>query len=98
MDTRSCYSTGGALITTSACPGGPCSHERRRRLNVVSITPEHLRELLHRKAMADSLKLGQICAVGPPCSLSWREGFESDRVAPDLDQRLGWASKPIAKR
>jgi hypothetical protein len=30
--------------------------------------------------------------------LSWREGSESDRVPPDLDQRLGLASKPIAKR
>ena len=42
--------------------------------------------------------IGQIWAVGPPCSLSWREGSESDRVPPDLDQRLGLASKPIAKR
>jgi hypothetical protein len=31
-------------------------------------------------------------------SLTWREGSESDRVPPDLDQRLGLASKPIAKR
>jgi hypothetical protein len=31
-------------------------------------------------------------------SLSWREGSESDRVPPDLDQRLGLAAKPIAKR
>jgi hypothetical protein len=37
-------------------------------------------------------------AVGPPCSLSWREGPESDRAPPDLDQRLGLAAKPIAKR
>lgn len=41
---------------------------------------------------------GQIWAVGLPCSLSRRAGSESDRVAPDLDQRLGLASKPIAKR
>ena len=40
----------------------------------------------------------QIWAVGPPCSLSWRGGSESDRVPPDLDQRLGLAPKPIAKR
>jgi hypothetical protein len=33
-----------------------------------------------------------------PCSFSWREGSESDRVSPDLDQRLGSAAKPIAKR
>jgi AraC-like DNA-binding protein len=36
--------------------------------------------------------------VGPPCSLSRREGSESDRVPPDLDQRLGPAAKPTAKR
>lgn len=41
---------------------------------------------------------GQIWAVGLPGSLSRRGGSESDRVAPDLDQRLGLASKPIAKR
>jgi hypothetical protein len=28
----------------------------------------------------------------------WREGSESDRVPQDLDQRLGSAAKPIAKR
>jgi len=39
-----------------------------------------------------------LSAVGPPCSLSWRGGPESDRVPPDLDQRLGLAAKPIAKR
>jgi hypothetical protein len=44
------------------------------------------------------VRFGQIWAVGPPCSLSWREGSESDRVPPDLDQRLGLASTPIAKR
>ena len=37
-------------------------------------------------------------SVGPPCSLSWREGSESDRVPPDLDQRLGSAAKPTARR
>ena len=37
-------------------------------------------------------------AVGPQCLVSRREGSESDQVPPDLDQRLGLASKPIATR
>jgi uncharacterized protein YaiI (UPF0178 family) len=37
-------------------------------------------------------------SVGPPCSLTWRGGSETDRVPPDLDQRPGLAPKPIAKR
>jgi len=50
------------------------------------------------KAVADRISIIALSAVGPPCSLSRRGGSESDRVPPDLDQRLGLASKPIAKR
>ena len=46
----------------------------------------------------DGPRLAAQSVVHVPCSLSWREGSESDRVPPDLDQRLGLASKPIAKR
>src|SRR5262245_62567423 len=49
-------------------------------------------------AARDRISIIALSAVGPPCSLSWRGGSESDRVPPDLDQRLGLASKPIAKR
>lgn len=57
--------------------------------------------LLHgknRRKTCHHPKFGQIWAAGPPYSLSWREVSESDRVPPDLDQRLVLASKPIAKR
>ena len=47
----------------------------------------HIQELVYRPDPA------LIC-----CALSRRGGSESDRVAPDLDQRPGPASKPIARR
>ena len=39
-----------------------------------------------------------LCAKSDLRALSWRGGSESDRVPPDLDQRLGLAPRPIAKR
>ena len=50
------------------------------------------------KVVADHISIIALSVRRPPRFLSRREGSESDRVPPDLDQRLGLAPKPIAKR